>query len=166
MSLTRHWRWLGLGLLAIGAVYAWFDFQDRHSEASLLARANQYWEARRLNDYLSAYELEAETASGQLAPDEVETRPEWGQRLHSFKLGPVEYFNDHAEIELTTDFTIREFTKPMGASTKKDLWTFIKGRWYHGAPEKGGAGIRKPGSAQPPQPANPPEPAPAAAPAQ
>jgi hypothetical protein len=78
----------------------------------------------------------------------------------------VEYFNDHAEIELTTDFTIREFTKPMGASTKKDLWTFIKGRWYHGAPEKGGAGIRKPGSAQPPQPANPPEPAPAAAPAQ
>jgi hypothetical protein len=166
MSLKQHWKWLAVGALLLAAGYAWFDFQNRHSEATLLARANQYWEARRLNDYLTAYELEAETANGQLAPDEVETRPEWGQRLHSFKLGPVEYFNDHAEIELTTDFTIREFTKPMGASTKKDLWTFIKGRWYHGAAEKGGAGIRKPGSAQPPQPANPPEPVPAPAPVQ
>lgn len=160
MSLMRHWKLLAFCMMLAGAVYGWFDFQQRHSEASLLARANDYWEARRLNDYLTAYELEAETANGQLAPDEVETRPEWGQRLHSFKLGPVEYFNDHAEIELTTEYTIREFTRPMGASTKKDLWTFIKGRWYHGAPEKGGAGIRKPGSAQPPQAANPTEPAP------
>lgn len=166
MSLQRHWKWLALGLLLLGAVYAWFDFQSRRSESTLLARAHQYWEARRLNDYLTAYELEAETANGQLAPDEVETRPEWGQRVYSFQFGGVEYFNDQAEIELTLETIIREFTKPTGKSTSKDLWTFIKGQWYHGAAEKGGAGIRKPGSFQPPQPANPPESTPAAAPAQ
>jgi hypothetical protein len=166
MSLQRHWKWLALGLLLLGAVYAWFDFQSRRSESTLLARAHQYWEARRLNDYLTAYELEAETANGQLAPDEVETRPEWGQRVYSFQFGGVEYFNDQAEIELTLETIIREFTKPTGKSTSKDLWTFIKGQWYHGAPEKGGAGIRKPGSFQPPQPANPTESAPAPAPAQ
>jgi hypothetical protein len=166
MSLKQHWKWLAIGALLLAAGYAGFDFQNRHSEATLLARAHQYWEARRLNDYLTAYELEAETANGQLAPDEVETRPEWGQRLYSYKLGSVDYYNGHAEIELTTEYLIRELSKPAGGGTAKDLWTFIKGQWYHGAPEKGGAGIRKPGSAQPLPPANPTEPAPAPAPAQ
>jgi hypothetical protein len=166
MSLKRNWKWLAVGAMLLAAGYAGFDFYARHSEAALLARAHQYWEARRLNDYLTAYELEAETANGQLAPDEVETRPEWGLRVYSFQLGGVEYFSDQAEIELTVETIIREFTKPNGKSTSKDLWTFIKGQWYHGAAEKGGAGIRKEGSAKPPPPANPPEPAPAAAPAQ
>lgn len=163
MSLKQHWKWLALALIMLAALYAWFDFQHRHSEATLLARAHQYWVARRLNDYVTAYKLEAETANGQLSPEEVETRPEWGQRITSFQLGAVEYYSDHAEIELTVETIIREFSRPTGKNTTKDLWTFIKGQWYHGAPEKGGAGIRKSDTVQPPKPASPTAPTPAPA---
>ena len=132
-------------LLALVGSGLWaLDYYQRRSEKTLLARANRYWEAVRLNDFRTAFELEAEARAGTLLPHQVETFQDWGVRLVGFQLGSIIYYADHAEIELSQEVTrpdskTKTKTKPM----VKDLWTFMNGAWYHGSPEKGSSGLRK-----------------------
>lgn len=141
--MKRFWLIALIAALLFGA-YKGYDYTTRHSETTLLARAHDYWEAVRINDLVTAYHLEAEAENGQLAPDEVELRHEWNMRVVGYQLGKVTYYGNHAEIEVSLEHTLPD-TKT-GKTTKskgKDLWTFLNGQWYHGAPEKGAAGIRK-----------------------
>lgn len=162
--MKSNWKRYGVASLVIlaGAGYTWFDFQSRHGEKALVARANQYWEARKANDYNTAYQLEAATVSGRLTPDEVDVEPEWGRRLVGYKIGNIVYYGDKAEIEISKEYVMREFSKPFGVPRpSKDLWTFVNGRWYHGGTEKEQAGVfdRK-GITPPVQPTEaPPSPA-------
>lgn len=132
-------------LLILGGVgiYAWMDFQSRHSEARLLERVNAYWTARVVNDLATAYELEAETASGNLLPHEVKKGVDYGVRLTGYEVGEVSYYEGHAEVQVKLQMTWPDSrAQTRWKPPHKDLWTFTHGQWFHGAPEKGGAGIR------------------------
>lgn len=117
------------------ALYLRHVYESRRSETALLLRASQYWEAIRENDLVTAYQLEAETAAGTLLPHDVELKREWGLRVVEFKLGAVEFFDDYAEIKMTLEITYPDSTRTRNKSSK-DLWTFTKGYWFHGAPGK------------------------------
>lgn len=121
------------------------DYYLRHREATLVARATNYWNAIKSHDLITAYHLEAESAAGLLPPHEVETARIWGVRLMSFSLGAIEYFGDKAEILVTKELTYpdTQTAKTRIKPAAKDVWTFYQGQWYHGIPEVGSAGIRK-----------------------
>lgn len=148
MSMFIKNRKLILGLiiglmLVVGANYIRLYLKN-HSEEALKQRANVYWEAIRLNDLQTAYKLEAETAAGNLLPHDVEVNPEWGLKVVQFNLGNVVIVGDVGEIDVTTMLTMMEFGgKTFPGGTKKDLWSFVDGQWFHGTPQVGGAGIRK-----------------------
>lgn len=131
-------------VIVIGVFLSWYQVQQRRSEERLHERANEYWEARRLNDWHTVYAMEAETANGSLSPDEVDTRPEWGKRIYSYELGKMERFDDSAEIEIKKSIILREFTQPIeSGKASKDVWTFVDRDWYHGLPVEGSSEIRK-----------------------
>ena len=135
---------LAVLLLVVGyGGYAWWDFKSRHSEERLLERVKVYWGARVANDLVTAYQLEAETVSGNLLPHEVKKGVDYGIRLTGYDLGAVSYYDKHAEIMIKLQMTWPDSkTKTHWKPPYKDLWTFTHGQWYHGAPETGGAGIR------------------------
>lgn len=143
MKKRLFWVAAALTMIAVALVFFWRNHVN-HSEEALLQRVNEYWEAIKVNDLYTAYHLEAETASGNLLPHEVEVRREWGMQIVDFTLGDVTMYGDNAEIKVNTTMTMAEFegrTFPGGVMT--DTWVFMKGKWYHGWPEKGGAAIRK-----------------------
>ncbi len=124
-------------------IYAGLDFKTRHSEARLLERAHAYWGARVVNDLGTAYELEAEAVSGNLLPHEVKKGVDYGVRVTGFELGAVSYYEGNAEVQVKLQMTWPDSkTQTRWKPPFKDLWTFTHGQWFHGAPEKGGAGIR------------------------
>ena len=140
-----HWILAVIGLGFVLAAGWGYDYQRRHSEDALMARAHEYWEALRVNDLQTAFGFEAEALSGSLLPHEIQKRPDWGIRLVGFKFGEVTYYANHAEIEVT-----REMTWPDSKTNKtrikppiKDLWTFTRGEWYHGSTDKGSSSMRK-----------------------
>lgn len=134
-----------VGLALASASGFMIDYHLRHREAALVARANEYWTAIQLHDLLTAYYLEAETAAGLLQPHEVETDRFWGLRLVNFTLGSISYFGDRAEIEVSREMTYpdTQLGKTRNKPPIRDVWSFYKGRWYHGLPEKDGSGIHR-----------------------
>lgn len=137
---------LTLGMLTVLVAAAFsYDYYSRHREKTLLERADRYWNAVRLNDLATAYGLDAEAARGTLQPHEVDKGRDWSIRLVSFTLGEITYYDNHAEILLTKEVTWPDSkTKTHQKPPVKDLWTFMKGQWYHGAPEKGSSSLRPP----------------------
>ena len=134
---------LGAAVAITVGRYAW-NYQRNHSIESLMYRAEQYWEAIRVNDLQTAYNLEAETKAGTFLPHEVEVNPEWGLKVVQFKITNEEVKGDLGQIDVTTLLTMREFGgKTFPGGIKKDIWTFMDGEWFHGTPQVGGAGIRK-----------------------
>jgi hypothetical protein len=147
MHVQRNLLKIVIGILSIllmlGGYYGW-RYYTNHSEIALMQRANAYWEAIRVNDLQTAYQLEAETAVGNLLPHDVEVKPEWGLRVVQFRLGKIEIDGDMAEIDVTTILTMLEFNgNVFPGGTKKDVWTFVDGQWFHGMSSIGGAGIRR-----------------------
>jgi len=142
----KKYRVIGIiGLLSLlVAGYFGYDYHKRHGEAALLGKANQFWDAIRVNDLVTAYNMEAEMLHGTLHPDDVKLRQDWGIRLVSFKLGAITYYGNHAEIELTRELTWPDSkTKTRMKPPIKDTWTFTQGQWYHGFLEKGTSSMRK-----------------------
>lgn len=132
-----------LGVLVAGG-YAWYDSYSRHSETTLMKRANTYWEAIRSNDLVTAYQMETEAAMGTLAPHEVELRRDWGVRVVGYQLKQGVIDGDKAEIPIELEVTLPDSeTKTKKKPGKKDFWTFLKGQWYHGMPQAGTSLLRR-----------------------
>lgn len=146
--MKKKWIFIQSVLFAVlVAGYFWRDYISKHSEEALLRRANQYWEAIKLNDLVTAYKLEAETVNGGLLPHDVELKHDWGIRIVNFKLGSVQYFDDYATIELSTEITLPDSTKTRNRRPVEDVWTFTKGQWFHGT--VGGSMMRRRSSPKP-----------------
>ena len=141
---TKRWFFVLGAVVLLALLGKGADFYMRHREATLIERANTYWAAVASHDLLTAYHLEAEAASGNLRPDEVDQTRDWNVRIVSFSLGEITYYGHSAEILLSREMTwpATETGKTRKKPPIKDLWTFYDGDWYHGAPEKGGSSIR------------------------
>ncbi len=138
------WIVVVFALLCVGGYFFWSHQQAAKKEA-LLSRASAYWESIRINDLVTAYQMEAETIAGTFLPHEVALRRNFDMRLVSYVLGDAVFLDDNsAEIAINGRYTMMEFGGqdfPVGGA--KDYWTYMNGNWYHGHPEKGGAGLRK-----------------------
>ena len=138
---------LVLGAAVLGSILVyWYqvNYYANRTEERLMQRVNAYWEAVRVNDLRTAYEMEAETVNGDFSPDEVEHRRQWDMKIVGYILGKPSLAEDSATIEVKTVLTMMEFDgNTFTGGARQDIWTYVKGDWYHGKPERGGAGIRK-----------------------
>ena len=139
-----RWIYGAVALVFIGLLILGYDYYRRHSEQTLMTRAQLYWDAVRVNDLYTAYNLEAEKQAGTLYPHQIRKRQDWGVRLVGFSLGAVTYYGDHAEVEVTREMTWPDSREKSRIKPPiKDLWTFMNGEWFHGSPEKGSSLMRK-----------------------
>ena len=102
---TKRWFFVLGAVVLLALLGKGADFYMRHREATLIERANTYWAAVASHDLLTAYHLEAEAASGNLRPDEVDQTRDWNVRIVSFSLGEITYYGHSAEILLSREMT-------------------------------------------------------------
>ena len=129
----------GVLVAAINHTSAW----GADEVQALRERAQQYWEARRLNDWLTEYQMESGSlAGGKLTPDKFAGRLSNRSRVYRYqnpRITDVTVQNDEGKVTVMVD---RKFIR-WGSTKKdemiKDPWVLIEGRWYH----KTGAGIHE-----------------------
>ena len=144
MKVRKLWIPLVVILLSFGS-YKVISYYSNYRESALIERAFLYWNAVAVNDFLTIYQLQAETAQGNFRPDEVKLGRDWSQRLVSFDLSGIRIDGSHAEIQIKREATLPDTQtgKTIVYPAVKDQWTFMKGEWYHGTPEKGGSGMKR-----------------------
>jgi len=144
MEIKKLWIPLVV-ILSIFGSYKAINYYLNHRESALIDRAALYWNAVAANDILTIFQLQAESAHGNLTPDEVKLGRDWSTRLIHFDLAEVTTHGNSAEIQVKREITLPDTTtgKTMVYPPFKDHWTFIKGEWYHGTPEKGGSGMKR-----------------------
>lgn len=136
---------VGLVVLLAGGQLA--DRQWTHRPEAVLTRATAYWEAVRLRDYLTQYQMDTKTALGLMKPHEFTKRKPFGAHLVRYDLGQVKVMDDLAEIDIEIENSLMEMNgKTLPAQKVKDVWRFINGQWFHGDiprpnPGKKGAAI-------------------------
>ena len=122
-------------ILLIGAAI-WLKYPSKHNKEAVLARAKIYWEATRLNDLYTRYTMEAPVAVGKGLPHQYRKRVAFGARVAAYKLGEVTINGDTATVQVETEATLPDFQgKTFKVAPGKDVWTYIKGEWYHGIPD-------------------------------
>lgn len=136
---------VGILVLAVAvpvSYFGWLQYQN-HKLDLLVIRANAYWSAKVANDLVTAYQLEAATVAGQLAPDEVEQHQYHGMRMVGYDLGSAKLLPDGGEIMVEVTATTPFGVAPRKGARFADHWTWMKGDWFHGYPQKGGSGLEK-----------------------
>jgi len=104
-----------------------------HRPEAVLNRASAYWEAVRLRDLLTQYQMETKTALGLMKPHEFTKRKPFNAHVVRYKLGQVKVMDDLAEIDMELENALMEMNgKTLPAQTVKDVWTFVDGQWFHG----------------------------------
>ena len=122
--------------------FGWIKYQS-HRKDQLIEASRIYWDARAANDFQTAYQLEAATFAGFLAPDEVETRHFHGVRIISYELGDVDVSGDGAEVVIKMSITAPFSAVVRDRAPFRDHWTWMDGKWLHGYPTKGGSGLER-----------------------
>jgi hypothetical protein len=131
-------------LLMLAAGYFWYTHEMKARQAQLIDRVNAYWEAIRINDLYTAYNMEASAISGFATPDQVELQRDFNASITGYSVGDVLFYGDHAEIEIKTQMTMPDFEgKSFSAGGRKDSWTYMRGEWYHGSPISLSRNIKK-----------------------
>lgn len=117
-------------VMSIGVAFA----ANKYSEEHLLERANDYWEARRVGDLHTIYQMETATVEGRMLPHQVPKAPFGRIKLVGYKFRDVKIQGDKARFVLDIEITIPELEgKSVTGPSNVDRWTFVEGDWYHGA---------------------------------
>ena len=105
--------------------------QRRHKE--LLSRATQYWDAFRINDLYTCYNMEAEVVLGRVMPHQYDTYTMFNASLAGYTFTDVRVNGDTAEITVVKELTMPDMNgKTFYAGKVRDGWTYLNGNWYHG----------------------------------
>lgn len=141
---VKHVKTLIFALAVIAPLgyLGWIQYQE-HKLSMLSERAEAYWNARAANDLLTAFRLEASQAAGNMQPDEVEQNHYHGIRIVSAEIGTARVDGDDGEVEVVVISTVPFGGSLMREPKMSDHWTYLKGEWFHGTPEKGGSGLEK-----------------------
>ncbi len=112
--------------------------QPSPSEARLLERAQQYWEARRTGDVFTFFAMESEGRPGGWITPIIASRMGQGMQIESFSLGDVAIDGDSARVMLSAQvrfLAMASVGSPVFDQTVVDQWRWIDGDWYHYTPE-------------------------------
>jgi hypothetical protein len=143
MKKRRVWvlgGWVIFGALIAVAVAS---AEDKRREDALRERASAYWEAWRVNDLHTVYQMETAMVEGLLTPDQMQQARFQRLRVVGYKFKDVQIHGDSAEMVVETELTLPDLQgKSFTGPPKKDHWTFVNGNWYHGKSSKTADGAK------------------------
>lgn len=121
-------------LASLSGFFALAGCEPKKTDAELLMeRANAYWEAARLFDLLTMYDMELPAKDGRyLAADaaSVLTAP---TRVRGYQLSNPQINGDSGTVELTLTLVMAKYGgKGWDLAPSQDKWTKVDGVWYHG----------------------------------
>lgn len=110
----------------------------KNPEGALRDRATAYWNARKLNDILTFYQMEdGSLEGGDLKPEDMSKYLEARGKLVGYEFKHMEVNGDKATIQVVQKC---EYPWTRGAPINlsiADQWVLIKGVWYHKQPAGG-----------------------------
>jgi hypothetical protein len=119
----------GLLVALLGGFPAWAD-----QTQALRERAERYWEARRLNDLVTEYQLESGSLpEGGLTPDRfvglVNNRNQL-IRDQNARITDVTVRDDEGEVTLLVDRVFVRWGSTKKDQVVKEKWLLLEGEWY------------------------------------
>lgn len=133
--------------------------EPKKTDAELLMeRANAYWEAARLFDLVTMFDMELSAKDGRyLAADaaRVLTAP---TRVRGYQLSNPQVTGDSGTVELTLTLVMAKYGgKGWDQPPSLDKWTKVDGVWYHGITKEAAEQLaaRKKSEATPDSPSTP-----------
>ena len=127
-----------LVLLVLGFFLAYQGWQwqlkQRHGEPGLLPRVQAYWEAVRLNDHYTKFQMEAPVKLEQVDPSMYNMQRDFNYRVIQYSLGEVSIQGDRASVKVTQSLSLPDMGAESFNANLTDWWSFIDGEWYHGRP--------------------------------
>lgn len=107
---------------------------DDNLQQALKERAQQYWDAYRINDLMTVYQMESGSLpGGGLTPDKFAGRVAAGKafmRLENVRIGEVLVKENEGEVNLIVDQNIVRWDVVKKDRPMKDSWVLIDGQWY------------------------------------
>lgn len=93
-----------------------------------MERINAYWDAAKVRDYTTMYDMEYGALIGSLSPA-MFRRAVSRSKLESYQVKGVEIEGDLARVEMDRYYTLPGVQTPF-ASGSTDYWLFHEGEWY------------------------------------
>lgn len=109
----------------------------KSSAARLQERAEVYWEARRLSDTHTWFEMESAGRPGGWMSPVMAARMGRDIRFEEISVGKVAIDGDRATVEVTAQvryLAMAQVAHPF-RQVVEDRWVFLDGEWYHYTPE-------------------------------
>ena len=125
-------------LFAILAIATWlissslgFANDDKApSEARLLDRAKIYWDALKVRDFNTMYDMEAAAREGLMSADSLR-RSVGRSRLTGYDFKGVKMEGDVAVIQVERQFRMEGISAKGIPSEISDPWMYRDGEWFH-----------------------------------
>lgn len=121
--------------------------EKKSDSEELQERARAYWEAMRVNDLITIYQMEAASLDGRLIAADMRNMLNLPSRLLSYTIQPPVISGDTAMVDVDLKLT-KPGMKGTGFDipTRNDHWSRIDGTWYHGRTKDA---VAPPGSPSP-----------------
>ena len=100
------------------------------SEARLLERAKIYWDALKVRDFNTMYEMEAAAREGLMSADSLR-RSVGRSRLTGYDFKGVRIEGDKAVIRVERQFRMEGIASAGIPSVISDPWMYRDGDWFH-----------------------------------
>ncbi len=100
------------------------------SEARLLERAKTYWDALKVRDFNTMYEMEAAAREGLMSADNLR-RSVGRSRLTGYDFKGVKIEGDVAVIQVERQFRMEGIAATGIPSEISDPWMYRDGEWFH-----------------------------------
>lgn len=105
------------------------EFASGPTEERLLERVNKYWEAVKIRDFSTMFQMEAAALKGIMSADTLR-RATGHTKLKAFNIKEIKIEGEKAVIRLERIYRV-ENTAAAVPTVSIDPWIFIEGDWYH-----------------------------------
>lgn len=109
--------------------------RDANETDVLMKRANEYWEAARLFDLRTMYDMELAVKEGRYIPADAAAVLAAPTRIAKYELKNPAVTGDSGTVELAMSVVMAKYGgRGWDLAPRQDQWTKVDGVWYHGAP--------------------------------
>ena len=134
-----------IAVVAIGGYYL-KEWHQENLRKSLPERISQYWNAKKVNDIRTIYEMESAKLDGTMTPSQANYYNSGNVYVNSFEVEDIQYQDDSAVVTINRQLTFDDLGGKEFPSRAQDRWILIEGQWYHdssSAPTSQGSPLSK-----------------------